>query len=210
MIAAICFIACSNNDDINEMMTGATTGSASGSGGRIISWVQLWAGGPKFAVNNISKNMVPYSYVVDEEEEEEEEEDPEEDPEEEERLLGFSWGSNWRAPSKDEMEELVLAANGDKKAKVSCKYEKRELEWGFTFTGKETGYTNNSIFFPTLTSNNDKGTIGTAKYWTTTTTEDKQKVWCMNLEYTGGKYSGYWSMENKIMMFLLRPVLNND
>ena len=53
MIAAICFIACSNDDDINEMMTGATTGSASDSGGRIISWVQLWAGGPKFAVNNI-------------------------------------------------------------------------------------------------------------------------------------------------------------
>ena len=75
-----------------------------------VKWVQLWAGGPKFAEYNIGTSEEKVEGITME--------------------FGdaiktgndYAWGANWRTPSKDEMDELNLAAREDSK-KITCKYE---------------------------------------------------------------------------------------
>ena len=100
-----------------------------------VNWVQLWAGGPKFAEYNIGTteekaegNLITFYDAIKTDND-------------------YAWGANWRTPSKDEMDELNLAAREDSK-KITCKYEEVNNIWGFTFTGTEAGYTDNHVFFP--------------------------------------------------------------
>lgn len=65
------------------LKTGETTGSATNKLGETISWVQLWAGGPKFATENV-ENPLNWSEATAE-------------------GSAYVWGANWRTPTKDEM-----------------------------------------------------------------------------------------------------------
>lgn len=61
--------------------TGPVSGEASATGvTEKVGWVQLWAGGPKFATQNVAKRMNWTTAVKNE-----------------------FWGDNWRVPTKDEM-----------------------------------------------------------------------------------------------------------
>lgn len=65
------------------LTTGKTTGSADNSLGEIIDWVQLWAGGPKFAVKNVKEEMTWYDAKNNGDD--------------------YVWGKNWRTPTFDEV-----------------------------------------------------------------------------------------------------------
>lgn len=65
------------------LLTGETTGSAKNSLGETIDWVQLWAGGPKFAVKNVKEEMTWYDATKTGDQ--------------------YVWGANWRTPTIDEV-----------------------------------------------------------------------------------------------------------
>lgn len=106
-----------------------------------IGWVQLWAGGPKFAKQNVTGTMTWTDAVKNK-----------------------FWGGNWRVPTKDEMG---LSANDTVNVKkVNAVYCIENGVLGFKFTGITPGYTNVSLFLPA--NSGALGNYGYATYWTAT------------------------------------------
>lgn len=125
------------------LTTGPVRGSADAEGiSKPVEWVQLWAGGPKFATQNVAERMNWTTAVKNE-----------------------FWGGNWRVPTKDEMG--LSANNTVNTEKVSAVYRCNENGvWGFEFTGITPGYTNVSLFLPANPGALDS--YGEATYWTAT------------------------------------------
>ena len=106
-----------------------------------VDWVQLWAGGPKFATQNVAGTMKWTDAVKNK-----------------------FWGDNWRVPTKDEMG---LSANDTVNVKkVNAVYCIENGVLGFKFTGVTPGYTNVSLFLPANPDALDSR--GEATYWTAT------------------------------------------
>lgn len=124
------------------LTTGPVRGSADAKGiSKPVEWVQLWAGGPKFATQNVAKRMNWTTAVKNE-----------------------FWGDNWRVPTKDEMG---LSANDYVNVKkVNAVYCIENGVLGFKFTGITPGYTNVSLFLPANPGALDS--YGEATYWTAT------------------------------------------
>lgn len=127
-----------------------------------VEWVQLWAGGPKFAEQNVAGTM---SWTAANE--------------------NTFWGGNWRVPTKDEMNGLVGYVVGDKTFKtntVKVDYCQQGTVFGFMFTGVQPGYTKNSIFLPTVGT---KHTIesGTGVYWTSYQNKENNECSAFSLSY---------------------------
>lgn len=124
------------------LTTGPVRGSADAEGiSKPVEWVQLWAGGPKFATQNVAGTM-KWTYAVKNE----------------------FWGDNWRVPTKDEMG---LSANDYVNVKkVNAVYCIENDVLGFKFTGITPGYTNVSLFLPA--NSGALGNYGYATYWTAT------------------------------------------
>lgn len=123
------------------LTTGPVRGSADAKGiSKPVEWVQLWAGGPKFATQNVAGTMKWTDAVKNK-----------------------FWGDNWRVPTKDEMG--LSANNTVNTEKVSAVYRCNENGvWGFEFTGITPGYTNVSLFLPANSGALDS--YGEATYWT--------------------------------------------
>ena len=112
-----------------------------------VDWVQLWAGGPKFATKNVDGTMT-WSAAKE----------------------NTFWGPNWRVPTKDEMNGLVGSSteggNSFTTTTVKVEYLQEENnEFGFKFTGVQPGYTRNSIFLPVVGEKHDI-LSGESNYWT--------------------------------------------
>lgn len=124
------------------LTTGPVRGSADAKGiSKPVEWVQLWAGGPKFATQNVAGTMKWTDAVKNE-----------------------FWGDNWRVPTKDEMG---LSANDYVNVKkVNAVYCIENDVLGFKFTGITPGYTNVSLFLPA--NSGALGNYGYATYWTAT------------------------------------------
>ena len=124
------------------LTTGPVRGLADAKGiSKPVEWVQLWAGGPKFATQNVAGTMTWAAAVKNE-----------------------FWGGNWRVPTKDEMG---LSANDYVNVKkVNAVYCIENGVLGFKFTGITPGYTNVSLFLPANSGALDS--YGEATYWTAT------------------------------------------
>lgn len=142
--------------------TGPVSGEASATGvTEKVGWVQLWAGGPKFATQNVAGTMKWTDAVKNK-----------------------FWGDNWRVPTKDEMG--LSANNTVNTEKVSAVYRRNENGvWGFEFTGITPGYTNVSLFLPANSGAVDK--YGEATYWTATPVGPNQAGYQLSL-IGGGNY----------------------
>ena len=144
------------------LTTGPVRGEASATGvTEKVGWVQLWAGGPKFATQNVAGTMKWTDAVKNK-----------------------FWGDNWRVPTKDEMG--LSANNTVNTEKVSAVYRCNENGvWGFEFTGVTPGYTNVSLFLPANSGAVDK--YGAATYWTATPVGPNQAGYQLSL-IGGGNY----------------------
>ena len=116
----------------------------------------------------------------------------------------FTWGPNWCTPSKEQMDELLKAATSEGSTKVVCTYTQENSQWGFKFTGKEEGYTGNSVFFHAVYGEDD---FGDAYYWSATA--DGGGTWRMRLCYGEGDFFSDWGSFAPTSEFLVRPVLKN-
>ena len=107
-----------------------------------IGWVQMWIGGPRFAIVNVAKKMnwAEAAKTGDE----------------------YVWGKNWQTPLLSEVEAIV--SNGLLNTEIlNGTYEYKNNKHGFTLTGKQPGYTANELFLSgdgTSTKDNVSG-----KFW---------------------------------------------
>lgn len=157
----------------------------------MVEWVQLWAGGPKFATKNVAtKPNMNWTTAVKNE----------------------FWGGNWRVPTKDEMSGLIGSIGGSNSFTtntVKVEYLQENNEFGFKFTGVQPGYTGNSIFLPTV---GDKHTIndGGGVYWTSYQDEHSYGI-ALSLYYQKevGLYT-FFMNHNVVSDYsvVVRPVLN--
>ena len=116
----------------------------------------------------------------------------------------YVWGANWCTPSKVQMDELLKAATIAGSTMVERNYSQEGSTYGFKFTGKETGYISNSVFFPAQDGNCN---YGDAVYWSGTA--DDSQAWSMDLYYTYGTWDSVWFSYYQFSYSLVRPVLKN-
>ena len=175
-----------------------TTGPVSGKveatigGGKreLVDWVQLWAGGPKFATQNVDGTM---SWTA--------------------ANANTFWGTNWRVPTKDEMNGLVGSSTegGNSFTTTTVKEEylqEENNEFGFKFTGVQPGYTRNSIFLPTVGEKHDLSS-GNGNYWTSYQDASTKNCSALSLWYADGKLYTYPFdlADETTAKYALRPVL---
>ena len=172
--------------------TGDVTGKANAtidSETKEIGWVQLWAGGPKFATQNVTGTMTWTDANAN-----------------------TFWGGNWRVPTKEEMSGLLGKVDGDitfTTSTVKVEYLQENNEFGFKFTGVQPGYTRNSIFLPTVGEKHDLSS-GNGNYWTSYQDASTKNCSTLSLWYADGKglytYPFYLADETTDK-YALRPVL---
>lgn len=171
--------------------TGPVSGKAEATtnvGTKEIGWVQLWAGGPKFAKQNVTGTMTWTDANAN-----------------------TFWGGKWRVPTKDEMNGLVGYVDGDKTfttSTVKVEYLQENNEFGFKFTGVQPGYTKNSIFLAMVSANNVSGEVY-RHYWTSYQDNESENCYCLSLYYNVVPYlqTFIFTQANATENYAVRPVL---
>lgn len=177
------------------LLTGKTTGSATNKLGETIDWVQLWAGGPKFATENVAEEMTWYDAKKTDDD--------------------FAWGKNWRTPTIDEVcGEGKLNCTWNEKYEpipvAGSPYFELKEQNGYqtvVFTGVQPGYTKNTL---TLY---DKAQPGTHHFDFWTASENTgYGVRLFITAYEDGnevKITGFGKspLDNKNKKYWVRPVL---
>lgn len=154
-----------------------------------VDWVQLWAGGPKFATQNVDGTMTWTAANAN-----------------------TFWGTNWRVPTKEEMSGLLGTVAGDitfTTSTVKVEYLQENNEFGFKFTGVQPGYTKNSIFLALVTANND-GTEFSGNYWSSYQDNESKSCSCLSLYYNVMPYLHTFIFTNAHAAnekYAVRPVL---
>lgn len=163
-------------------VSGKVEATIDGKKRELVDWVQLWAGGPKFATQNVAGTM---KWTAAKE--------------------NTFWGPNWRVPTKDEMG--LSANNTVNTEKVSAVYRCNENGvWGFEFTGITPGYTNVSLFLPANPGALDSW--GAATYWTATPVGPNQAGYQLSLICDGNHVvKCYYAAHGFDGDYYVRPVL---
>lgn len=176
------------------LTTGMTKGSAKNSLGEDIDWVQLWAGGPKFATKNVKEEMTWKDAIKTDAE--------------------YVWGANWRTPTKDEMT-FVSDGKHDEDYNVIMTpiNTKAEVQVqngvpGILYTGIQPGYTDKTLFLPGV----DKDRWGdySAKYLTSTVINQGYGS-SLDFSFTGTSLDYYYfydkAFTTETTKYSVRPVL---
>ena len=170
---------------------------------KLVGWVQLWPGGPRFATKDVDKKMTWT----------------------EAKRTGndFAWGENWRTPNAEEVTEKVKESKegilfggllydfGNSKAaegSPSIKLEQKDVnhveEDIVTFTGVYPGYTKTTL---TLYNKIDKDGNSNFDFWTTS---ESSGYGCkFGITIYGNTILGFGidQRQNKDKKKLVRPVL---
>lgn len=173
------------------LTTGMTKGSAENKLGETISWVQLWAGGPKFATKNVAEAMTWTDATKTGDQ--------------------YVWGANWRTPTKDEMNfvNTVKDPKNEHNNLLIPLNTKAEIQvqngmYGILYTGIQPGYTDKSIFLP---FGSDHSYFG-GDYWTST---EGKKGYGTMLDFFSASgivyYYRLWDEGNTNTKYSVRPVL---
>lgn len=152
-----------------------------------IGWVQMWIGGPRFAIVNVAKNMnwTEASKTGDE----------------------YVWGKNWRTPSLGEVEAIV--SNGLLNTEIlNGTYEYNNNRHGFTLNGKQPGYTANELF---LSGDGEitKGYVS-GKFWVSDKLEN-DKGTTVNFHGDDKVFYVYpFKEDNPSTEYEVRPILSQE
>ena len=135
------------------LTTGPVKGSADAKGiSKPVEWVQLWAGGPKFATQNVATPMTFADATK--------------------TGADYVWGENWRTPTKEEMTLVNATFDGTYYSitplHTTCHIAEESGKVGLRYTGIMPGYTNQSIFLP-FVGNKD---YLYGNYWTSISEND--------------------------------------
>lgn len=143
-------------------------------------WVQLWPGGPKFATENVAEkmNFTEACKTGD----------------------AYVWGTNWRTPTKDEIDDII---NSSTKGLVSCEVITQEGKVGLLYKGLMPEYTDKTLFINSESSTTEH--VGFS-YWTSTKEQNGEghafSILIMDVQFY------VWSIKtNAITNYFVRPVL---
>lgn len=160
-----------------------------------ISWVQLWAGGPRFATQNVAEEMT-WTDAANAGKE-------------------YVWGENWRTPTAEEVtEEGGLQAEWNTKEEKWVVKEgsptinvttKDGIEETVEFTGVQPGYTKNTL---TLYNKIDSHGYSHFNFWTTTENNGYGCMYRIMIDKGIIGIFGPSSFESKDTKCLVRPVLS--
>ena len=166
-----------------------------------INWVQLWAGGPRFATDNVDEEMTWTEAAKTGSE--------------------YVWGENWRTASADEVTEKGgLQANwvvdeetekgewvvpeGSPTIKINTSANGTET---VVFTGVQPGYTKNTLTLYNKVDNEEGSS--NFLFWTTTKGINDQYGSLFHIKTYKGKIYGFGIFPNNIEnKYLVRPVLS--
>lgn len=166
-----------------------------------VEWVQLWAGGPRFATQNVAKEMTWTEAAK--------------------TGTDYVWGENWRTASADEVTEP-----GGLQANWVVDKDTQKGEWvvpdgsptitintsangteTVVFTGVQPGYTKNTLTLYNKVDNEE----GSSNFWFWTTTKgiNDQYGSLFHIKTYKGKIYGFGIFSNNIEnKYLVRPVLS--
>lgn len=171
----------------------------------LVGWVQLWPGGPRFATEDVDKEMTWT----------------------EAKRTGndFAWGENWRTSTAEEITEVVKdsdgkilfggllydfynskAAEGSPSIKIEQKDVNNVEEDIVTFTGVYPGYTKTQL---TLYNRIDQDGYNNFEFWTTSGDNSKGYSFRIMTQNEVIGYFGISKFETKNTPLLVRPVLVN-
>ena len=174
-----------NRSEITDITLGfgslaATSGVAPVTGGGTQEWVQLWAGGPRWAKFNVGSTISTYAGVTEYSNpgvvggyySYKGRYDSTADAGGTSDTATYIWGSNWATPSGEQENELLSNCTWEYCDGSSVKYEPGCTLAGWKVSGKDAGYTENSIFIPFAgirdQNNKARETVGTrACLWST-------------------------------------------
>ena len=175
--------------------TGTETATLADGTTETVEWVQLWIGGPRFAVKNVAEPMTWDDATK--------------------KGDDFAWGSNWYVPSEEDLKiihELLLKVQvNPTEQKVSIAgyptlelITNTKLEENITkITGFQPGYNKNSISL----YNKIVAGMNTYRLWTATEKDGygvEFQILEMNNWFCGGGFS-YQTTKNQLI--LTRPIL---
>ena len=92
---------------------------------RKIEWVQMWIGGPRFATENVADEMTWFEAIKKDDK--------------------YVWGAKWHTASVDEVKSMYNNNSMLNTEILKSTYEYKDKH-GYTLTGKQPGYTDNTIF----------------------------------------------------------------
>ena len=180
--------------------TGKETATLANGTTETVDWVQLWIGGPRFAVKNVADAMTWYDAVK--------------------TGKDYAWGEKWRTPSKADLELL-----GKIQEDYEVWYNKTEIKSDnyptFTLktdpnkeynivqiTGYQPGYNKNSIsLYNKISAGNNNYT-----FWTSTASSFDGKGYEFQIVENNGIFGsfGFDPMKWKDTKILVRPILNTN
>lgn len=155
-------------------------------------WVQLWPGCPKFAKENVAKTLNWSEATA--------------------KGSDYEWGANWRTPTKEELN--FVNAIYDENLVITPLNAKAEIQVqngvpGILYTGIQPGYTDKTLFLPTV-GGKDKWGDYSAMYLTSTVIN---QGWGSSLDFsiTETLFNSYYFMDyaytTETTKYLVRPVL---
>ena len=171
-------------------VSGKVEATIDGKKRELVEWVQLWAGGPKFATKNVDGTMTWTAANAN-----------------------TFWGTKWRVPTKEEMSGLVGSSteggNSFTTTTVKVEYLQENNEFSFKFTGVQPGYTRNSIFLPLVNAKN-YGTEFSGNYWSSYQDNESKSCSCLSLYYNVKPYLQTFILttaHGENAKYAVRPVL---
>ena len=175
--------------------TGTETATLANGTTETVDWVQLWIGGPRFAVKNVAEPMTWHDAVK--------------------TGSNFAWGEKWCIPSKADIQPFVdLSADGEAWAgKSEIKKDgyptfklQTDTQQGYNYvqiTGYQPGYNKNTLYLYNKISSG----YNTYNFWTSDQENDKGCEFQI-IEY-GGSIGGFGisNATYKDIEVLTRPIL---
>ena len=152
-----------------------------------IGWVQMWIGGPRFAIVNVAKKMnwAEAAKTGDE----------------------YVWGKNWQTPLLSEVEAIV--SNGLLNTEIlNGTYEYKNNKHGFTLTGKQPGYTANELFLSGDSKSTEDYVSG--KFWVS---DDLLEGYGTTVNFNGDDKVFYvypFKEDDPSTKYEVRPVLSQE
>lgn len=177
------------------LTSGPTTGTATATiDGKTekIGWVQMWIGGPRIATKNVEGQMNWTEAAK--------------------TGSDYVWGSNWRTPTKKEMDFVDQYDNFSTKTenvKVDNVIENNVVT-KFEYKGVQPGYTKNIMYLPSTDPKSYGGV-----YWSSTDagydTDGHGLGWCLNMiVHDKDTHTHYFLDHKKDIPYAVRPVLTKD
>lgn len=179
------------------LTSGTATAKLADDKEQTVNWVQLWIGGPRFATENVAKEISWIDATKTGNE--------------------YVWGANWHTPKLDEIKSMYKEKSpyhwiiNTEILDANYKYENNKH--GFCLSGKQPGYTKNNMFVAGNSKNGKEWAedYGESKFWLS---DEQTAGYGTSFNFHWSKYEGKFELYMNVLdtdhnysEYYVRPVL---